>query len=145
MKLSAQATLQIQKPVQQVFDAIVNPEHLTQYFISNSSGKIEAGKTLTWEFGDFPGAFPVKVLEVQEPQIISFVWDVETTVRITLEKQANDSTVVKIKEGEKELSEQNLQWLIDNTFGWGNFLDCLKAYLEYDIQLRKGAFDFMKK
>lgn len=145
MKLSAQATLQIQKPVQQVFDAIVNSEHLTQYFISKSSGKIEAGKTLTWEFGDFPGAFPVKVLEVQEPQIISFVWDVETTVRITLEKQANDSTVVKIKEGEKELSEQNLQWLIDNTFGWGNFLDCLKAYLEYDIQLRKGAFDFMKK
>ena len=25
-----------------------------------------------------------------------------------------------------------------------NFLACLKAYLEYGINLRKGAFDFMK-
>lgn len=145
MKLSAQATLQIQKPVQQVFDAIVNDEHITQYFLSKSSGKLESGKTITWEFGEFPGAFPVKVINVQEHQFISFVWDEETTVHISLEKQADNSTVVKIKEGEKDLSEQNLQWLTDNTFGWGNFLDCLKAYLEYGIQLRKGAFDFMKK
>lgn len=145
MKLSAQAALQIQKPIQQVFDAIVSDEHITQYFISKSSGKIEAGKTLTWEFGEFPGAFPIKVLKIQENQSISFVWDEETTVHISLEKQADNSTVVKIKEGEKDLSEQNLQWLTDNTFGWGNFLDCLKAYLEYGIQLRKGAFDFMKK
>jgi len=33
MKLTAQATLQIQKPVSEVFEAIVNPVHLTQYFI----------------------------------------------------------------------------------------------------------------
>lgn len=34
---------------------------------------------------------------------------------------------------------------IANTEGWANFLACMKAYLEYDIQLRKGAFDFMRK
>lgn len=32
-----------------------------------------------------------------------------------------------------------------NTDGWANFLACLKAYLEYGINLRKGAFDFLKK
>lgn len=30
-----------------------------------------------------------------------------------------------------------------NTEGWANFLACLKAYLEYGINLRKGAFDFL--
>ena len=144
MKLTAKATLQIQKPVDEVFDAIVNPEHITKYFISRSSGPMETGKKLTWEFGDFSGGFPVNIREVQSNRFVSFVWDQETVVDIAFEAQPDNSTVVKITEGEKELNEQNLKWLTDNTFGWGNFLDCLKAYLEYGINLRKGAFDYMK-
>ena len=34
---------------------------------------------------------------------------------------------------------------LGNTEGWANFLACMKAYLEYGIQLRKGAFDFMRE
>lgn len=144
MKLAAQATLQIQKPVSEVFEAIVNPSHITKYFISESSGRMETGKELIWEFGDFPGKFPVKVIEVQTNQLISFVWDEETLVTIILESHSENSTVVKVTEGEKDLNEENLKWVIGNTFGWGNFLDCMKAYLEYGINLRKGAFDYMK-
>lgn len=144
MKLTAQATLQIQKPIVEVFNAIVDPEQITKYFISKSSGPMETGKTVIWEFGDFPGEFPVEIRDVRPNQSVSFVWDQETVVEIVLEGQSDNSTVVKITEGEKELNEQNLKWLTDNTFGWGNFLDCLKAYLEYGINLRKGAFDYMK-
>jgi len=144
MKLTAKATLQIQKPIQEVFEAIVNPDKITKYFISESSGRMETGKELTWEFGDFPGKFPVSVTEIQPNRFIAFVWDEETVVRITLEEQPDKSTVVKVTEGDKELNEKNLTWLTDNTFGWGNFLDCMKAYLEYGIQLRKGAFDYME-
>lgn len=145
MKLTARVSLQIQKPVEEVFEAIVNPQIMTKYFISESSGRMETGKVLFWEFGDFPGKFPVKVTEVQSDSMVSFVWDEETIVRIILEEQTDKSTVVTITEGEKELSEKNLEWLIGNTFGWGNFLDCMKAYLEYGINLRKGAFEYMKK
>lgn len=145
MKLTAKASLQIQKPVSEVFEAIVNPDYMTKYFISESSGRMETGKELTWEFGDFPGKFPVKVIEVHPNSFISFVWDEETIVKITLESQPDNSTVVKITEGEKELNEENLKWLIGNSFGWGNFLDCMKAYLEYGINLRKGAFDYRKQ
>ena len=144
MKLAAQATLQIQKPVSEVFEAIVNPSHITKYFISESSGRMETGKELIWEFGDFPGKFPVKVTDVQIDQSISFIWDEETLVTIILEPQPDNSTVVTVIEGEKDLSEEHLKWVIGNTFGWGNFLDCMKAYLEYGINLRKGAFDYMK-
>jgi|SRR5690554_304915 len=144
MKLTVKASLQIQKPITEVFEAIVNPEHITKYFISESSNRMETGKEVTWEFGDFPGKFPVKIIEVQSNTFISFVWDEETVVKITLESQSDTSTVVKITEGEKELNENNLEWLTGNTFGWGNFLDCLKAYLEYGINLRKGAFEYMK-
>src|SRR5690606_29831878 len=144
MKLTAKASLQIQKPIEKVFEAIVDPNHITQYFISKSSGRMETGMELTWEFGDFPGEFPVHVIEVVNQKSISFVWDVETVVRINLESLPDTSTVVRITEGEKPLSVENLTWLTDNSFGWGNFLDCLKAYLEYGINLRKGAFDYRK-
>ncbi|MBX2923761.1 MAG: SRPBCC domain-containing protein [Chitinophagaceae bacterium] len=142
MKLTAKAALQIQKPINEVFEAIVNPEKMTKYFISESSGRMESGKELTWEFGDFPGKFPVKVIEVQPDKSVSFVWDEETVVNIILKEQPGKSTVVKVTEGEKELNDDNLEWCVGNTFGWGNFLDCMKAYLEYGINLRKGAFEY---
>lgn len=144
MKLTAKATLQINKPIHVVFKSIVDPKLLTQYFISASSGAIEIGKELIWEFADFPGKIPIKVLDVQTNKSISFVWDKETTVHITLESEIQECTIVRVTEGEKELTEKNINWLIDNTFGWGNFIDCMKAYLEYGINLRKGAFDYLK-
>lgn len=145
MKLVAKASLQVQKPIGEVFEAIVDHEILTRYFISESSGRMESEVELFWEFPDFPGKFPVKIREVKTNRSVSFVWDEATVVNITLEEQADKSTVVKVTEGEKELNEENLNWLVNNTFGWTNFLDCMKAYLEYGIRLRKGAFDFMKQ
>jgi len=41
--------------------------------------------------------------------------------------------------------EAGIKWLKSNTEGWANFLACLKAFLEYGINLRKGAFDFMRQ
>jgi hypothetical protein len=51
--------------------------------------------------------------------------------------------VVSITEKSRENDEAGIKWLMGNTEGWANFLACLKAYLEYGINLRKGAFDFM--
>lgn len=144
MLLTAKASIQILKPIEEVFDAIVNPDHLTLYFISKSSGVMRSGAEVSWEFGDFPGPFPVKVVSVQTNELISFVWDPETQVDIRLKSNGPDKTIVNIAEGAKELNDENLQWLISNTGGWSNFLDCLKAYLEHGIRLRDGAFDHLK-
>ncbi len=51
---------------------------------------------------------------------------------------------VKVEEGEMDDTEKGINTLIQQTEGWANFLACLKAYLDYGINLRKGAFDFMK-
>lgn len=144
MELTAKASLQITKPLEEVFEAVVNPEHLTQYFVGYSSARLETGAEVTWEFGDFPGKFPVHVIEVLPRQSITFVWDAETKVNITFREQEDGSTVVYVSEGVKELNEENLKWFQDNSFGWSNFLHCLKAYLEYGINLRKGSFDYRR-
>lgn len=73
MKLTAKTGLQIQKPISEVFEAIVNPEHLTKYFISYSSGTLESGTKVHWEFEDFPGMFPVINIKTNPSGFISFV------------------------------------------------------------------------
>ncbi len=66
-------------------------------------------------------------------------------VEIILTDKKNNSTLVTVTEKEMENNEAGIKWLKGNTEGWANFLACLKAYLEFGINLRKGAFDFLKK
>ena len=44
MRLESNATIQIQKPIEEVFEGIVNPAKMIKYFISESSGRMESGK-----------------------------------------------------------------------------------------------------
>ena len=146
--LTVKAALQIGKPADEVFEAIVNPEKMRHYFISESSGRMIERQSVVWRFHEFEFEIPVRIGTVKKDEFISFYWEgansVDLLVEITLERQENNSTVVRITEKSMENNEQGIAWLIGNTEGWANFLACLKAYLEYGINLRKGAFDFMK-
>lgn len=147
MKLTAKATIQIQKSKNEVFDAIVNPNKMNQYFIASSTGAIETGKIVEWKFPEFDDIFPVMGGDLKQDEYISFDWSGgvnDMLVEIFLEKGENDSTIVKVIEHEMNDDEAGIKQLMGQTEGWANFLACLKAYLEYGINLRKGAFDFMK-
>lgn len=144
MRLESNASIQIQRPIEDVFEGIVNPEKMTKYFISESSGQLESGKEVIWKFPEFEDKFPIKEIKIENNSSISFVWDPETVVIIKLEKLPDNSTIVRVNENGKELNEDKLKWALENSGGWANFLACMKAYLEYGIQLRKGAFEFMR-
>lgn len=146
-KLEINVAMQIQKPMNEVFESIVNPEKMTNYFISQSTGMMEEGKNLIWKFPEFDFDCPVRVGKVEKDKYISFYWEnsgKDLLVEITLSESLNNSTLVSISEKEMDNDEAGIKWLSGNSFGWSNFLACLKAYLEYGINLRKGAFDFMK-
>ena len=126
-------------------DLILNPEIITKYFISESTGQLETGKEVIWQFPEFEEKFPVKEIKIDKYKSVSFVWDPDTVVIITLNSMQDKSTVVRVNENGKEINEVNLKWALNNSGGWANFITCMKAYLEYGVQLRKGAFDFMRK
>jgi uncharacterized protein YndB with AHSA1/START domain len=144
--LEIKAALQILKPVNEVFEAIVDPIKMSNYFISKSSGKMEEGKQIMWKFPEFDAEFPVRVGKIEINKYISFSWDmdsIELLVEIALTSKDNNATIVTITEKGRNNDEAGIKWLKGNTEGWANFLACLKAYLEYGINLRKGAFDFL--
>lgn len=144
-KLQIKVSLKIQKPLKEVFEAIVDPEKMSNYFIAKGSGKMETGKTVNWKFPEMDMDFPVKMDTIRPFDYISFYWEnmfdkKPMLVEMNLQEM-EDGTFVTITEKETDNTADGLKWLKGNTEGWANFLACLKAWLEYGINLRKGAFD----
>jgi uncharacterized protein YndB with AHSA1/START domain len=98
----------ISKPVHDVFEAVADPAQLSGYFTTGGAeGRLEAGSTVTWDFHDFPGAFPVHVVEVEQDKRIVLRWGAapdddpagmyETTVTMTFESLEDGRTLVTIQ------------------------------------------------
>ena len=145
-KLEIKVGLKMTKPEHEIFEGIVDPDKMSKYFISKSTGRMEEGATLTWQFPEFDMEFPVRVDKIKKNKYISYYWNdmedgTETHVEITLKPMDDNTTFVSITEKDRDNDEKGIRWLKGNTEGWANFLACLKAYLEYGINLRKNAFD----
>lgn len=146
--LEAKAAIQVLKPIKEVFEAIVDPEQMSNYFISGGNGRIEEGVIVLWSFPEFDGEFSVRVGKVVKDELVQFYWDhegCEHRVEISLSPNTGSSTIVRIIETGEENTPAGIAWAIGNTEGWANFLACLKAWLEYGVHLHKGAFDFRFK
>lgn len=148
-KLEINTAIQILKPIEEVFEAIIDPNKMSNYFIAEGSSRMEEGREVEWKFPEFEDRFSIQVIKVKKPELIIFKWegakDKSLEVTMKLEKRGEDKCLLKINEGKMDNNEEGIQWLGRNSEGWANFSACLKAYLEYGINLRKGAFDFMKK
>ena len=145
--LVIETKIQISAPPGAVFEAIVDPAKMSNYFISQGSGRMEEGKILFWRFPEFDMEFPVRVGKLKKDAYLSFYWTIdreELIVEMNLVPGQENSTIITVTEKSRNNDEAGLTWLKQNTEGWANFLACLKAWLEYGINLRKGAFDFLK-
>lgn len=147
MELKFTVQTKVQKPVTEVFDAVYDPEKLSGYFTTGgSSGPLEEGTTVMWSWHDYPASFPVHVKKTVPNELIVFEWEVtgggyNTTTEISFESLNASETLVKITEYGWEENEKGLKESYGNCFGWTEMICGLKAYLEYGINLRKGAFE----
>jgi uncharacterized protein YndB with AHSA1/START domain len=143
MQLKFQIQTKIRKPVSEVFNAVYDPKKLSAYFTTaGASAPLKEGTTVMWEFADYPGAFPVIVKQVVQDKLIIFEWsvaggDYSTRVEMSFEPIDKSSTIVKISESGWHESQKGLDSSYDNCGGWMNMACCLKAYIEYGINLRK--------
>ena len=141
----------IAKPVARVFEAVADPEILSRYFTTGGAkGCIETGEIVYWSFHDFPGEFPVKIMEALPEQSIVFQWatsdeagspeEYVTTVTIIFKALADGRTHISITETGWRETDSGLTASYSNCSGWMQMLCSLKAYLEYGINLREGMF-----
>ena len=133
----------IAKPVAEVFEAVADPKKLSGYFTTGGAkGRLEEGATVTWDFHDFPGAFPVHVRKVEPHRLIELEWqaadgDYLTQVRMEFEPLGEDKTLVRISESGWRQTPKALESSYGNCMGWSQMLLCLKVYAEQGTNLRE--------
>ena len=137
----------IRKPASVVFQAFIDPAITTNFWFTKSSGPLEAGKTVTWEWEMYGVSTNVLVKEIIPYKLISTAWgQPATTVEYAFTALTADTTYVVIKNYGFNLSGDDLlQAMKDSTGGFTTILDGLKAYLEYGIKLNLIADKFPKE
>ncbi len=157
MELKFQVAIRIARPVHEVFEAVAAPEQLSQYFTTGGAkGRLETGATVMWDFHDFPGAFPVEVAEVVQDRKIVLRWEAnegvpetdepvvgvnyKTEVTMNFEPLGDGRTLISVSEHGWRETQTGLNGSYGNCMGWTQMICALKAWLEYGINLREGAF-----
>lgn len=159
MELKFKVAARIARPVAEVFEAVANPETLSAYFTTGGAvGRLETGATVQWDFHDFPGAFPVHVVEVVPQDRIVLTWqanegqapnvsdaepreaDYQTTVTMRFADLGDGRTLVEISEEGWRTNQGALDASYGNCQGWSQMLCALKLWVEHGINLREGMY-----
>lgn len=159
MQLKFTVAARIARAVEQVFDAVVDPAKLSSYFTTGGAvGRLETGATVTWDFHDFPGAFPVEVVEVIPNERIVLQWqanegpaanlpdaepapaDYRTTITMRFTALDDGRTLVEISEEGWRENQGALDASYGNCQGWSQMLCALKMWVEHGINLREGMY-----
>lgn len=149
-ELSFTVSGRIARPCAEVYEAVADPEQLSRFFTTGGArGRLEVGGDVTWDFHDYPGAFPVTVLESVPPRRIVIRWDgndvtsADGTTITTFEFEPLDDdtrTLVTISESSWQASSDGAKAAFGNCEGWTGMLAALKMWLEHGINLRDGFY-----
>jgi uncharacterized protein YndB with AHSA1/START domain len=137
----------IRKPVTKVFEAFIDPAITANFWFTKSSGKLEVGKTITWEWEMYGISTHVLVKEIDPNRKIVIEWgNPATTVSFEFNPLSEDKTYVVIYNyGFRETGSDLVAVIKDSTGGFTTVLDGLKAYLEHNIKLNLIADKFPKE
>ena len=133
------AEMLIRKPIGLVFEAWTDPEVTTKFWFTRSSGKLEAGKRVRWDWDMYGVGTEVNVLEIEENRLIRIEWESEggmTEVEWKFTPRGNDSTFVSVTnagfigDGDSVVGQA-----IDSMGGFTMVLCALKALLEHGVVL----------
>jgi uncharacterized protein YndB with AHSA1/START domain len=132
----------INKPLAEVFDAVINPKKLTGYFCHQSDGPLVEGKTVHWTWSATKTVtHDVKVKQIVPNAKIVIEWPSmsggTTTFEMTFSALDAGRTMVAVSESGWPTTDEGFKASYKNCEGWQHMMSCMKAYLEHGIDLRK--------
>lgn len=132
----------IARPVADVFEAIVDPAKMAQYFISRGSGRIAAGAIVEWEWEDVGAKLSIEIGQFEPNAKIGFSWSASglpTKVTLVVAADGPNATKLTALEAPFALTDEGVARALEQTRGWTDFCCSLKAYLVHGINLRRGT------
>lgn len=129
----------IRRPIDEVFEAFVNPEITTRFWFTKSTGRLEPGILVHWHWEMYDVSAPVNVIAVEPPRRIVIEWpdrNGPTTVEWTFSPREDGSTFVSItNSGFTGTADELVQQVADSMQGFSFVLAGCKALLEHGIEL----------
>jgi len=130
----------IRKPVAEVFEAFVDPAITSRFWFSKSSGRLETGKRVRWDWEMYGVSTSVEVKAIEDHKRILIEWngpEKPNSVEWTFDPKGVDRTFVTVKNwGFHGEADAVLAEALDSMGGFSLVLAALKAFLEHGIDLK---------
>ena len=139
-KIKFQVAVRIDKPISEVFKAFTDKEIIAKYFVSSASATIRAVvDRITWSWGEHKTE--IVITEFEENKKIAFTWpgykvDYDVHAVFIFEEVDGKTRVSVTEEGWKD-DEAGINSSLMNNAGWKEMLLGLKAWVMYNVDLRK--------
>ena len=128
----------IRKPPAEVFRAFADPSVTTKFWYTRSSGPMEAGARLRWDWEMFGASANVVVKEVERDRRLVFDWGGDgamRTVELRFVPHAGHTYVNVVETGYRGSPDEMAAQAIDSIAGFALVLAAAKAWLELGIVL----------
>ena len=136
----------IRRPVAEVFEAFINPDITTNFWFTKSSGWLEVGKQVQWDWEMYGVSAPVTAKTIEANKRIVIEWPGYsnlTTEEWIFASQKDGTTFVSITEaGFSGDGDELVKQVTDSTQGFTLVLAGLKAFLEHNVRLNLVADRF---
>jgi uncharacterized protein YndB with AHSA1/START domain len=135
----AKAEMLIRKPVAEVFEAFIDPAITSKFWFTKSSGRLEPGKHLQWDWETHHVSVQIDVKVVEHHRRILLEWSAygaPTTVEWMFTPRADNTTFVSVTNaGFTGDGDEIVSQAIGSTEGFALVLAGLKALLEHNTIL----------
>lgn len=129
----------IRKPVSEVFESFIDPAITSRFWFTQSTGRLEPGKHITWTWEMYDVSAEVDVKEIEINKRISIDWGNNgemTRVEWIFTPHEDGATYVTItNSGFKGDGDKVVKDALDSTGGFTWVLAGLKALLEHNVEL----------
>lgn len=135
----AKTGMLIRRPINDVFEAFINPDITTQFWFTRSSGRLETGQQVQWDWEMYGISVPVKVKSIERHKRIVIQWPgyggSPTSVEWTFSPHEEGTFVSIVNDGFTGNADELVKQAVDSTQGFTLVLAGLKALLEHNVRL----------
>lgn len=130
------AEMMIRKPVAEVFEAFIDPAVTTKFWFTKSSGRLETGSGVRWEWEMYGVSNELHVQAIENNERIRIQWSDSTETEWSFTPRADNETMITITtSGYTGGGDDIVGRAIDDMGGYTIVLCGAKAYLEHGIEL----------
>lgn len=130
----ARAQMLIRRPVDEVFEAFIDPQVTSKFWFSRGDRRLDEGPSVTWYWDMYGVHADVQVIAIERNKRILIEWP--TPVEWTFAPRGDDATFVTITaSGFDGTDDEKVAQAIDAMGGFTLTLAGCKAYLEHGIEL----------